>query len=285
MANREIIWVSSLDNANSNKINLLENSMSDFYRNSANYYSDIDFTADNWVNTGEKGYADIIETCRNTDKILEVGCGSANILKHGMIGQSKYFGCDFSEELIKSNKASYSLANFDVLTKPNFLPYADNTFDVVYSVFVIEHSCYPAKFIDECCRVLKQNGTLIILCPDFLGRGRMSSQRAGYTQGTTTDKLRKMKVIDAIVTYYDNKIRIPAHCKSIASDRTPKFYINLQPTVFTDKFIPDVDAVYLTYKQEMQAYLMGKMQLMENDGGLQKYEQERKLIYLKMKKG
>ena len=284
MANRKIIWVSSLDIANSDKINLLENSMSNFYRNSANYYADIDFTADNWVNAGEKGYADIIETCRNTDNILEVGCGSANILKHGMIEQSNYFGCDFSEELINSNKATYPLANFDMLTKPNLLPYSDNMFDVVYSVFVIEHSCYPAKFIDECCRVLKQNGTLIILCPDFLGRGRMSSQRAGYSQGTTTDKFRKLKIIDAIVTYYDNKIRIPSHCKSFAFESVPKFYINLQPTVFIDKFIPDVDAVYITYKWEMQAYLTGKMKLIENDVALKKYEQERKLIYLKMRK-
>lgn len=284
MSNRKIIWVSSLDKANSANIDLLEKRMSDFYRNDTNYYADIDFTAGNWINEAEKGYLDIIQTCGNAEKILEVGCGSANILRHKKIDQAKYVGCDFSRELINNNRINYPLASFDILTVPNVLPYADKTFDLVYSVFVIEHSCYPAKFIDECCRVLKPNGILIILCPDFLGRGRMSSQRAGFASGTSTDKLKKWKIFDSIVTYYDNKIRIPNHCKALAANEKPGFYINLQPTVFTDKFIADVDAVYLTYKKEMQTYLMGRMQEIKNEIHLQEYENERKLIYLKMRK-
>lgn len=284
MINRRINWLSSLEEKNSHAIDLLENKLSAFYRNSSSYYSDIDFTSDNWINDNEVAYKDIIEMCAGADKVLEVGCGSANILKHKKIKQSQYFGCDFSVKLITKNKLSYPEANFVVLDKPNILPYPDNSFDVVYSVFVIEHSCYPSKFLDECHRVLRKNGVLIILCPDFLGFGRMSSQRAGFSQGTTTEKLNKKKIIDAIFTYYDNKVKIPLFCKSLLLTSNSQFYINIFPTVFEDTFSPDVDAVYVTNKKEIILYLNAKCRIIPNSPHIMEYEKKRKLIYLKFVK-
>lgn len=43
------------------------------------------------------------------------------------------------------------------------LPYNDNTFDVVYSKFFIEHFYYPEKIFQEAHRVLKPGGQIITL--------------------------------------------------------------------------------------------------------------------------
>ncbi len=42
-------------------------------------------------------------------------------------------------------------------------PYQNNTFDVVYAKNVFEHLRNPAYFLDECKRILKSRGTLLII--------------------------------------------------------------------------------------------------------------------------
>jgi len=128
---------------------------------------------------------------------------------------------------------------------------------LVFSVFVLEHTTNPALFLNECVRMLKKDGVLIILCPDFMGYGRMTSQRAGVSEGNSKLKIQKKRYLDAIVTLFDNRIRIPLYCKyfSYKCHQSPKFYINITPTMFIDNFIPDVDAVYVTYKNEIIKHL------------------------------
>src|SRR5688572_17676436 len=104
MVSRKIVWLPSINNANKYVISSLENQLIDFYAHSKNYYSDIDFTSVSWKNNNELGYMDIIEAAHNSKIILEVGCGSANILRHTTELQNKYYGCDFSEDLLKKNR-------------------------------------------------------------------------------------------------------------------------------------------------------------------------------------
>jgi len=284
---RKINWLSSLEERNKNLINGLESKLQNFYSTNQEYYNTIDFTSDSWIDKEELGFKDIVDVAKTAGEILEVGCGSANILKHYGYLQTRYHGCDFSGGLLSNNSIKFPCASFRTLKKPNSLPYENNVFDLVFSVYVIEHTTNPSLFLNECIRVLKQNGILIILCPDFLGQGRMTSQRAGFSAGTTTDKLKKKKYFDALITYYDNHVKIPFFCKylSCKARNKPRFFINIAPTIFTDKFFPDVDAVYVTSRKEMILYLQKETTLIKNPPELKKYETRRKLIYLKLKKG
>jgi len=90
MADRKINWVSSTNDTNKQIISSLESQLSDFYSHAQDYYNDIDFTANNWIKN-EPGYIDIAQVARNSKKILEVGCGSANILKHKTELEKKYY--------------------------------------------------------------------------------------------------------------------------------------------------------------------------------------------------
>ena len=47
------------------------------------------------------------------------------------------------------------------------LPYPDNFFDVIYSKSFIEHFYYPEKIFKEFHRILKPNGIIISLTPDW----------------------------------------------------------------------------------------------------------------------
>ena len=70
----------------------------------------------------------------------------------------------------------------------------------------------------------------------------------------------------------------------IKAEKQPLFFINVQPVVFDDKFLPDVDAIYVTYKPEMEAYLKKSHLLNENSPELKDYENEKRVIFLSLQK-
>ena len=286
MITRRVDWVSSIQPENRAKLLELENKLSAFYETNPNYYSEIDFTSSNWINPSETGYQFVAKTALESSTICEVGCGSANILKHHSKLETNYSGCDFSPLLMRKNKELYPAANFKAIDKPNVLPFADASFDLVFSIFVIEHSTNPAKLLDECSRILKPGGKLLILCPDFLGSGWITSQRSGWSDGTTSQKLKKGRIVDALVTLFDNRVRIPFRCKTLSKDAStsPLFLVNLNPVVFEDPFLPDVDAVYLTFKPEIIQYLKHRFLHHQNSEEICAYEKRQHLIFLSFTK-
>lgn len=105
----------------------------------------------------------------NFNKSLEVGCGkgffSYVAAKTGRI--SEVAGCDVfndfqAEELSRyANTVEYkSISN-------NVIPYKDNTFDLVFSMDVLEHVENDAAFVKEHLRVCKKGGTVIIGTPNY----------------------------------------------------------------------------------------------------------------------
>ncbi len=284
MVSRKLNWWPSVNGANAALISELEKKIALFYAENPDYYSDIEFTSHNWIHSDEAGYKEIVAFAKRSNAICEFGCGSANILKHFPMLASKYNGCDFSAKLMHENSIKYPGAGFSQIQEPNELPYADRQFDLVFSVFVLEHATRPSQLLSECNRILKPGGRLVILCPDFLGKGRMSSQRAGWSEGNTAQKIKAGKYIDALVTFYDNRLRIPLHCKKLQKKAlvSPQFYINISPTVFQDKFYPDVDAVYLTCKAEIEQYLSSDFEVDQNSREIEDYENNKNLIFLSL---
>ena len=99
------------------------------------------------------------------------------------IEKNIYTGIDFSPNLINKNKIAYPNSKFKVITNPKVFPVESESYDLVFSHYVIEHTVYPNLFLDECKRALKKDGILIIVAPNFFGRKGISSQKVGFSQG------------------------------------------------------------------------------------------------------
>lgn len=106
---------------------------------------------------------------RNFHKSLEIGCGkgffSHVATKTGKV--TEVAGCDvFNDFQIKelgqyANKVEYkNIEN-------NIVPYEDNTFDLVFSMDVLEHVEDDAMFVKEHLRVCKKGGRVIIGTPNY----------------------------------------------------------------------------------------------------------------------
>ena len=280
---RKIIWKSSINKKNAIKLLQLQEEMAEFYQNANDYYDNIDYTSDTWNDITQLEAQDILSEAKKHEKILEVGCGRANILKSGKIDQKCYTGFDFSRKIIQENCKDYPKATFHCLKDVFRFPVGMEQYDFVFSHYVLEHCIFPSKFLDECIRVLKLNGTLVILCPDFLGVGRMSSQRAGFSAGPGRQKISIGMYSDAIITGFDNKIKIPLYSfyYRILANIRPRFYVNLHPTCFVDKFSADVDAVYLTYTEEIKKYLSSNIKWVALPQSLSMFSKRNAHIYLK----
>lgn len=110
-------------------------------------------------------------------KLLEIGCGygvglavmlkSFDVDAYGIEPNSEGFGSSFScaGELLEANGLERARV---VDAVGESIPFADGTFDVVYSNNVLEHTSNPALVLEEAFRVLKPGGKLFVEVPNYL---------------------------------------------------------------------------------------------------------------------
>ncbi len=101
------------------------------------------------------------------DVVLDLGCGVHSEDFAAVKHKIKLVGVDFDEQ---SGQANRLLDEFKQADLNKTLPFNDNSFDVVYSRFVIEHLQNPTQTYQEVCRVLKPGGYFIILTPNLYNK-------------------------------------------------------------------------------------------------------------------
>lgn len=102
------------------------------------------------------------------DKVLEIGMGNGLFCKDILqVENTRYTGCDFSELMV--SEASGINRDFIAAGKANFvlanaadMPFADASFDKVFTINTIYFWDEPAKILSEIKRVLHENGILAI---------------------------------------------------------------------------------------------------------------------------
>lgn len=99
-------------------------------------------------------------------KLLEPGCGRGEFLRHFKSMGLDCHGFDRSAET-KTLLAGDGIAVEICDVEKQKLPYADNSFDVIYNKSFLEHLHEPDIFLSEARRVLKPGGLLLCLVPDW----------------------------------------------------------------------------------------------------------------------
>ncbi len=101
---------------------------------------------------------------KESDKILEVGCGAGHILEK--VRKGKLYGIDISEIQIERTKKRMG-DKVELKKAPGEnIPYEDKFFDKILCSEVIEHVIDPREVLKEISRVLKDNGILSLSIPN-----------------------------------------------------------------------------------------------------------------------
>ena len=135
-----------------------------FYRGNDSY-SDFLNSQDNEI---FRKYVDLIERfTQEGDTVLDVGCGAGNMLDiaRKQMQERVFAGIDISDTSVSTCLSKgLNVNQYDGKT----IPADDDSFSVVGSLNVLEHTDDPENFLNEKLRVLKPGGNLIIACPNFL---------------------------------------------------------------------------------------------------------------------
>ena len=124
-------------------------------------------------------------------KILDVGCGTgANLEMLANFGESE--GVDVSDDALEFCRLKNLKATKGLAEK---LPFADESFDVVTALDVVEHLDDDIAGLKEMHRVLKKDGKTLIFVPAFMWlwgvQDDISNHRIRYTKKQIVERLQK----------------------------------------------------------------------------------------------
>lgn len=108
--------------------------------------------------------------------VLDLGAGQGALTKQiHELGYTTH-ACEMNTDYYVFDKVACTEANV-----AEALPYEENTFDAIASAEVIEHLIDQNKFFEECYRILKPGGKLILSTPNILSlKSRLQFFASGY---------------------------------------------------------------------------------------------------------
>jgi SAM-dependent methyltransferase len=96
--------------------------------------------------------------------VLEVGCGAGVDLARFAKGGALVTGVDLAASAIELARANFAQQGLDgsfEVADGEHLPFADNSFDLVYAHGVVQYTANPQQLVAECRRVLKPGGEAV----------------------------------------------------------------------------------------------------------------------------
>lgn len=246
-------FVSALDPQAEPALRNLEQRMLRYYKNPAYHTEWIRHANAGWNAEAHGAQLAAVSRIEPGSALLEIGCGdtaaAAELLRR--IPDLRYFGVDVSIPATRDLRLRLARSSGTALPFPN------ETFDVAISMFTIEHTTRPDLFLDEAWRVLKSKGHLILIAPDFLTNA-MASERIGLRYGTGRDKARRGQLLDAVLTMFDSRVRLPAQRRRRARQLAGGGYtfpVWTSPRCLSlPGFVTDCDAVYPSCPEEIANY-------------------------------
>jgi SAM-dependent methyltransferase len=254
-------WVSAQE-APKEELESLNKKMAGFYSNmsSRQSYQEMIDGAHDGVNDPTNKLAFVVAKHiieNNFRSVLEIGCGSGkifNILKQEKY-QGKYTGLEMALDVIESNKKQFPEAEWEVGSVYEKCNYKEE-FDCAIAFFVLEHLIYPELALKKMLDAIKPGGQLLLVFPDFSNSGIFPSQKIGWdSRKGTKEKLKSLKLIDAVVSYLEGRM-LRQNLKHV-NERFGSFIININPFCLhkdCKQLIPDVDAVYISNKNEIEKW-------------------------------
>jgi len=184
--------------------------------------------------------------------VLEMGCGTAHLCPQVEARGGNYTGIDHSEELIQKNQHRFPHARFLSIGKP-----LQETFDIVASLYTIEHVVDPVAYLELLWKYCKPGGLIGVICPEFVEcSGLPPSVYYGRSPRRFREKLRTFDFADAGLHLMDLKVGGALWKKRAEKSPPGAFWINLKPRVLHGaSYTIDADAVHFPRLKDLVWHL------------------------------
>src|SRR5262249_26919422 len=264
---RRFNWISSTDLQAQARLDFLSTAMARFYstpetRKPDQAMVDAETSAQPWIE-GELVKAVL---AGKPETVLEVGCGSGRIYQHlrqqGL--KACYTGVELAPEVIECNRSRFPEASWKIGSGYQ-LPVEAESQQCVFAYYVLEHCAYPQRFLTELWKAVKPGGSLLLTFPDIIESGIFGSQALGWDNDSAKQHLKAKRILHAAIRLWDTRVRLPI-CLVNAHRTVGPFPVNLSPQCLVPgtTLQPDVDAIYIASRSEVEAWA-------KNEGGLVDY--------------
>jgi len=181
--------------------------------------------------------------------VLDLGCGSGHAWENLRETGVRYTGIDWSKAQIEENRTRFRGQAVDFLAASLYeVPMATGFFDLVISLYVLEHVVWPRQILAEMGRLTKPGGMMAILCPHYRRMARMPSLPHGGP-GSLRDKLRRGD-LGAAAKHVWMRWYWPHTIRSRYPNQEVPWLINMTPTFLQEEWSVDNDAVYFVDRPE-----------------------------------
>lgn len=125
------------------------------------YNSTAGFYNQRYEDIQKRKIREIRKEFKNPEKILDVGCGTGILLEELVKFGDLIVGIDFSNRMLEKAKERVEDV-FLVAADADSLPFADNTFDAVISLTLLQNMPNPKETVFEMTRVTEKGGRVIV---------------------------------------------------------------------------------------------------------------------------
>jgi SAM-dependent methyltransferase len=181
-------------------------------------------------------YADTLRPEKSGGRALDVGCGVGQVVARVQRAGFEAYGVDVSEPNIERARTVSARCQ---LYDGESLPFADEYFDGVGALNVLEHVERPEDFLRELVRVTRVGGRIVVSSPNFF---RVFGFR---------DYHPKMR---GIGSKWRNWRRIQEKRKQMRADPQGVRFDHMTP-IIKEPFTPDDDAIVATNPVEIKFFL------------------------------
>lgn len=107
----------------------------------------------------------MLSEVRPADRVLDLGCGDGAFTSELTAAVAGVVGAEVAEAALRRATKRHPSLHFRLVPLEGQLPFADGSFDLVWSSEVIEHVADTARWLSEVRRVLAPAGRLLLTTP------------------------------------------------------------------------------------------------------------------------
>jgi SAM-dependent methyltransferase len=206
------------------------------------YYLISNRSAEQYTPAIQPFHCNLISYVRPGTSVLELGCGSAHLCPFVEAAGGHYTGGDHSYKLLENNRQRFPRADFFRIGSE-----LQKQFDIVASLYTIEHVVDPKDYLETMWNFCKPGGSIAIICPEFVESPDFPpSFYYGKTVRRFREKVKSLSSLDACCHLLD-VFWFARRWKRRAQSSLPgAFWINMRPRIFAGaEYSIDADAVHL----------------------------------------